>query len=88
MSRWFTVPIVVHIQVKVPETADVDKDREEAAHIATTLFNKRIRECTWGVGNPWTATVRAAEVGYPNEGFYTEDTPTEEEEDDGDETDD
>lgn len=66
MSRWFTVPITVNVEVMVPDTGDTDRDRAVAAQTAETLGRKRIQECTWGMGNPWTARVHDIEVGYPS----------------------
>lgn len=65
MSRWFLVPVTVYVEVKVPRTEDIDKDRSEADGIARTFSTKRLSRCEWGNSNPWTASVRGFEVGYP-----------------------
>lgn len=61
--KWFTVPVTLTVEVKVPATDDADA----ALAIAKTLVEKRIVQCAWGEGQPWTARVR---------GPYTADGPT------------
>lgn len=66
MSRWFSVPLTITINVKVPDNEGV----KEALSIAETLFWKRLCATTWGIGNPWTASVAAKpSFGEPQEGI-------------------
>jgi hypothetical protein len=64
MSRWFLVPVSLNVEVKVP-----DKEGPmEAREIAETLVHKRIAHSEWGIGNPWSATVRSVfQIGDPKE---------------------
>lgn len=74
MSRHFTVPLTITVEVKVPDNEGIDQVRG----LVETLLRKRLDDVSWGKGNPWTAEVNLAHG-------YQIGNPEEEQEDDEDE---